>query len=316
MNESALEPQSNCEHEVHDVYPSRVYSKPKILPRLDPVVYSAKSVSGPLTSGQLEFYEKNGYLFIENFFAEKEIEIYRKELRRLAEEGKSSGKPEVIIEPESEEVRSVFAVHRDCETFAQLACDRRLVGIAKQILGSDVYIHQSRINFKPGFKGKEFYWHSDFETWHVEDGMPAMRALSCSILLTDNDASNGPLMLVPGSHRTFLVCPGKTPDNHYKHSLRKQEVGVPDSFSLSLMIEECGGVEVVEAKAGSVIFFDCNTMHGSASNISPWPRANAFFVYNSVENTLEAPKYGLEPRPEYLAHRQDTAALTPVTARK
>ena len=53
--------------------------------------------------------------------------------------------------------------------------------IAEQILGSQVYIHQSRVNLKPGFKGKEFYWHSDFETWHIEDGMPRMRALSCSI---------------------------------------------------------------------------------------------------------------------------------------
>src|SRR3546814_10756649 len=44
----------------------------------------------------------------------------------------------------------------------------------------------SRLNYKPGFKGKEFYWHSDFETWHVEDGMPQMRALSMSILLAEN----------------------------------------------------------------------------------------------------------------------------------
>lgn len=303
MNESALEPQSNGEHEVHDVYPSRVYSKPKILPRLDPVVYSAKSVSGPLTSGQLEFYEKNGYLFIENFFAEKEIEIYRKELRRLAEEGKSSGKPEVIIEPESEEVRSVFAVHRDCETFAQLACDRRLVGIAKQILGSDVYIHQSRINFKPGFKGKEFYWHSDFETWHVEDGMPRMRAFSVSIALEDNYIFNGPLMVLPGSHKEFISCVGRTPDNHYKQSLKRQEFGVPDNENMKQWVKKYG-IQIPTGKKGSILIFDCNIMHGSNSNITPFPRSNVFLVYNSVENRIVAPFSGQKPRPEYISHRE------------
>lgn len=303
MNESALEPQSNCEHEVHDVYPSRVYSKPRILPRLDPVVYSAKSVSGPLTSGQLEFYEKNGYLFIENFFAEKEIEIYRKELRRLAEEGKSSGKPEVIIEPESEEVRSVFAVHRDCETFAQLACDRRLVGIAKQILGSDVYIHQSRINFKPGFKGKEFYWHSDFETWHVEDGMPRMRAFSVSIALEDNYIFNGPLMVLPGSHKEFISCVGRTPDNHYKQSLKRQEFGVPDNENMKQWVKKYG-IQIPTGKKGSILIFDCNIMHGSNSNITPFPRSNVFLVYNSVENRIVAPFSGQKPRPEYISHRE------------
>ncbi len=43
----------------------------------------------------------------------------------------------------------------------------------------------------PGFTGSGFYWHSDFETWHAEDGMPSMRAVSCSIALTENFAYNG-----------------------------------------------------------------------------------------------------------------------------
>ena len=94
---------------------------------------------------------------------------------------------------------------------ARLTRDPRLVNVARQILGSEVYVHQSRANMKPGFKGKEFYWHSDFETWHVEDGMPAMRALSCSVLLTDNNANNGPLMLVPGSHRQFISASARRP---------------------------------------------------------------------------------------------------------
>lgn len=66
--------------------------------------------------------------------------------------------------------------------------------------GGDVYIHQSRINDKFGFKGSGFNWHSDLETWHSEDGMPRMRALSASLMLTDNNEFNGPLMLIPGSH--------------------------------------------------------------------------------------------------------------------
>ena len=52
--------------------------------------------------------------------------------------------------------------------------------------------------------------------------MPAMRALSCSVLLTDNNANNGPLMLVPGSHRQFISCVGQTPNEHYKQSLRSR----------------------------------------------------------------------------------------------
>jgi ectoine hydroxylase len=201
-------------------------------------------------------------------------------------------------------------VHDLGDKIARLARDPRLIHVARQLLGSEVYIHQSRANMKPGFKGKEFYWHSDFETWHVEDGMPAMRALSCSVLLTDNNSCNGPLMLVPGSHRQFIACKGETPDENYKKSLKQQEYGVPDPLSLTLLVEQ-GGIEPVTGKAGSVVFFDCNTMHGSNGNISPWPRANVFMVYNSVENALLEPKYGLRPRPEHVATRGSFAALRP-----
>jgi ectoine hydroxylase len=55
--------------------------------------------------------------------------------------------------------------------------------------------------------------------------------------------------------------------------------------------------------------FDCNTMHGSNGNITPYPRGNAFFVYNSVENTLQQPFRGLKPRPEHIATRQNFSPL-------
>ncbi|MFC6670362.1 phytanoyl-CoA dioxygenase family protein [Marinobacterium aestuariivivens] len=180
--------------------------------------------------------------------------------------------------------------------------------MARFILGGDIYIHQSRMNFKPGFNGKEFYWHSDFETWHVEDGMPRMRALSCSILLTDNDINNGPLMLVPGSHRHYITCVGETPENHYQHSLRKQEYGVPDHNSLSELVSRYG-IDTATGPAGSVVFFDCNTMHGSNSNITPAPRSNLFFVYNQVGNSLQDPYCHQAPRPGFIADRGPVAPL-------
>src|SRR5699024_4141674 len=109
-----------------------------------------------------------------------------------------------IVEAQSDEVRSVFDVHRTNAVVKKIANDPRIVARAEQLLGSQVYIHQSRINYKPGFVGKEFSWHSDFETWHAEDGMPEPRAVSISISLTDNYSFNGPLMIMPGSHKKYI----------------------------------------------------------------------------------------------------------------
>ena len=287
---------------MQDSYPSRIYQEPKLLERQDPVVYNPTINQTEISKEQLTFYEENGYLFLESFFTEDQVQFWKQELARLWEQSKEVQKPEVIREPGNDEIRSIFAVHRDDEVFKQMASDQRIQDIVSQILGSQTYIHQSRINFKQGFTGKEFYWHSDFETWHVEDGMPRMRALSCSIALEDNHANNGPLMVIPGSHRTFVSCVGETPDENYKSSLRRQEYGVPDQESL-IQLAKQGGIVAPTGKAGSILLFDCNLMHGSNSNITPDPRSNVFIVYNSVLNKLNAPYSGKEPRPDFIAER-------------
>lgn len=290
-----------------------------ILARQEPVIHErgaasnsadANSSGSALTEAQREHYRNDGYLMLPDVFSAGEVATLNEEMQKLRDASTGKQRPQVISEPGSGDVRSIFEVHRSSALFDRLTRDPRVLNVAREILGSEVYIHQSRINYKPGFNGKEFYWHSDFETWHSEDGMPAMRALSCTILLTDNDEFNGPLLLIPGSHRHFISCVGETPDNHYEKSLKKQEIGVPDEAALRTLAD-AGGIVSAKGKAGSVIFFDCNTMHGSNSNITPYPRSNVFVVYNSMDNQLEPPQAGLAPRPEFIAARRDIVALQP-----
>lgn len=304
MNTSTLPPAAAA---VADRYPSRHAPQHRISNRLDPVVYGTAE-TGPLDASQLGFYQDNGYLTLDQLLTPAELVRCAEELQRLRADEQIKASDEAVIEPESRELRSLFAVHRSNEVLRALCQHPRLVAIARQLLGSKVYIHQSRINYKNGFRGKEFFWHSDFETWHSEDGVPAMRMVSCSISLTPNTEHNGPLMLMPGSHHRFVSCVGETPDNHYKASLKRQEVGVPDDASLTQLVHEFG-ITSPKGPAGSVTFFECNTMHGSNSNITPLPRSNVFVVYNSVENTPQAPFCGLSPRPNFIAEREDFTPL-------
>lgn len=294
-----------------DVYASRVLAHPTIVPRCDPVVYSDSGAPGPLTAGQLRTYEQDGFLTFEGLFTPEEIGLLQEELQRLKNPSGDIDPRTLILEPNSHELRSIFRVHAASTLFARLFGDARLVSIANALLGDDVYVHQSRLNYKPGFFGKEFYWHSDFETWHIEDGMPRMRALSMSISLTQNTEFNGPLMLVPGSHRHFVTCVGETPKDHYRQSLRRQEYGVPDPESLAQLVER-GGLAAPTGGPGSVTLFDCNVMHGSNSNITPFARTNAFVVYNAVSNRLVAPFGGQPPRPEFIATRETTVPIRPL----
>ena len=291
-----------------DLYPSRREAAPRILPRLDPVVHSSWDERAPITRPQAEQFDRDGYLVLDNVFSAEEVAALQTSATRLLADPAALEDETVITEPGGREVRSIFKIHQQSGTMARLAADDRLAGVARFLLGDDVYVHQSRLNYKPGFVGKEFYWHSDFETWHVEDGMPQMRALSMSILLAPNTVLNGPLMIIPGSHRKYLTCVGETPEDHYRASLKKQEYGVPDEDSLAELAAE-HGIVAPTGNAGTVIIFDCNAMHGSNGNITPFPRANAFIVYNAVSNRLVAP-YGPEsPRPEFIAARTQVSVL-------
>lgn len=293
-----------------DTYPSRTDRGAAIMARQHPVVYGDGAYAKALTPEQVSSYEHQGFLVLDQVFSSEQVHALLEQVDAMTQDRAVATLDEAIKERDSDAVRSIFRVHELNDSIAAMSQDARLVDVARQLLGSEVYIHQSRANVKPGLNGKEFYWHSDFETWHTEDGMPTMRALSCSVLLTDNTACNGPLMLIPGSHKHFISCQGQTPNNHYKTSLKQQQYGVPDPFSLELLAEQ-GGIQPVIAQAGSVVFFDCNTLHASSGNLTPWSRANVFIVYNSMENTLQEPKYGLRARPDYIAARPP---YTPVSA--
>lgn len=290
---------------LREPYPSRDLPEPMLLRRREPVVWGQGPGPDWLPPGALARYARDGFLLLPGLLGPDEVALLQQEMTALLARYAGSASETVIREPGSDAVRSVFALPAVSDVFARLARHPCLLGFAQQVLGSEVYLHQSRLNYKPGLAGKEFWWHSDFETWHVEDGMPRMRAVSCVVLLTENNEFNGPLMLVPGSHMHYISCVGQTPQDHYRQSLRKQEYGVPDPTSLGFLIER-GGLQSTRGPAGSVVFFDCNAMHGSNSNISPFPRANLFCVYNSVENPLQAPQRGLRPRPEFIAAREDT----------
>lgn len=286
---------------VEDRYPTRLVDRePVPFPRTDPVVWGDRP--GPLDAERRSRFERDGHLSFPTLVSRAEAAELLTEAHRLADTGRRGDDDRFVREPDQDRVRSIFQVHRLSERFASLVADDRLAGIARQILGSEVSVHQSRVNLKPAFDGKEFAWHSDFETWHAEDGLPRMRTVSISLALTANRVDNGALMIIPGSHRVFIPCVGQTPEDHYRSSLRRQEVGVPDRRIVT-ELAEASGIDVLTGEPGSAVLFDSNCLHGSNSNITPFPRSNVFVVYNSVHNAPVAPFAAAAPRPEFVAAR-------------
>ncbi|WP_026918488.1 ectoine hydroxylase [Gordonia shandongensis] len=297
---------------VDDRYPSRLAAPAPtastMIARPDPTVWGEHP--GPFGPRETAAYDAKGFHIEEGLLTPSQVQNCWSEFERLSADPELSSSDLLVRERESGAIRSIFRVHRVSPLFEALARTPRILDRARQILGSEVYIHQSRINAMPGMAGTGFYWHSDFETWHAEDGLPTPRTVSLSIALTDNYPFNGGLMLMPGAHRTFVSCVGATPDDNYRESLQEQRIGVPSED----VITELGyehGIEQFTGAAGSGLFFDSNSMHASGNNISPFPRANVFLVFNSVENAPVRPYSGTSPRPVHLAERE-VEPLTPL----
>lgn len=286
-------------HSAIDRYPSRVGGSEQIVDRTDPVLYPTPDTPAVLSREQLARYQRDGFLVIPDFMPEAVAPLLA-ETDRLKQH--LAGDETLVLEPDSEELRTVFKPFAHSRLIERFLRQPFIVNAARQILGSEVYMMQSRINVKPAFRGRAFAWHSDFETWHVEDGMPGMRALTAWLMLSENHEHNGPLYVIPGSHHHYVSCAGRTGRDNYKSSLRKQTLGVPSPDSLDRLMSG-RGVTSITGAPGTLVFHECNLMHGSPDNISPDPRSILMCVYNSVENRPVRPFGGQAPRPDYLSNR-------------
>jgi ectoine hydroxylase len=252
-------------------YPTRIDSKSRFLKRKEIVSYDFTLID----------YIENGYIIIRDFFNKTDI------INCLHHSDNKSGMN--ILEPNINTIRSKTSIHEQ-SPFSNLIDNRNLIELVSSILGGGYYVHQSRINYKRAFNGTGWSWHSDFETWHSQDGMPEMRCVSAMIPLTENNDCNGSLMVIPKSHHYFYGSP-KGNNTGAKNEFADQKEGVPDNKALSKFFRYSKDkIVLLTCKPGDLILFDCNLLHVSNPNMTSKDRTNLFYVFNSVENRLINPK--------------------------
>ena len=168
----------------------------------------------------------------------------------------------------------------------------------EQIFGEKLYMHQFKINAKAAFTGDVWQWHQDYGTWKRDDGMPEPRAMNIAIFLDEVMPINGPLMLVPKSQHAG--------DLKASHDLETTSypLWTLDEATVTRLVKE-GGIVAPTGKAGGMLMFHGNLVHGSAGNITPYPRKIVYLTLNAVSNYIRTPT-----RPEYIAHRDFTPIET------
>lgn len=242
-----------------------------------------------LTEEQLAEFDELGYIFFPECFPTAQVQA----IREASSEVLRQQRPEVWRE-KSGAPRTAFAAHKYNEACRLLSEDERLVEPVAQLFGEDVYVHQFKINAKAAFTGEVWQWHQDFPTWQNDDGMPDAKAMNIAVFLDDVMPINGPLMLVPRSHKAGAL------DSTHDLETTSYPLWTLDNPTVTELVER-NGIVTPTGKAGGVLMFHANLVHGSAGNITPYPRRIVYLTLNSVSNAITKPT-----RPEFIAHRDFT----------
>jgi ectoine hydroxylase len=247
-----------------------------------------------LSGEQLEIFDAEGFVFFPNCFSEDEVALLRIEADAIL----NTERQEVWRE-KSGAPRTAFAAHTFNEAFRLLAHHPRLVEPLRQLFGEDVYVHQYKINAKAAFEGDVWQWHQDYGTWARDDGMPEPRAMNIAVFLDEVMPINGPLMLIPKSHKHGTLAAG------HDKSTTSYPLWTLDQATVTRLAAE-GGIVAPTGKPGSVLMFHGNLVHASPPNITPYPRKIVYLTLCAVSNHIT--KF---TRPDWIAHR-DFAPIVPV----
>jgi ectoine hydroxylase-related dioxygenase (phytanoyl-CoA dioxygenase family) len=165
-------------------------------------------MSSTLTSAQIAFFHREGYLALDKFVDEDEIvwmrEIYDRLFRDRAgrdagdqfdlagtdEEGKEAALPQ-ILNP------AKYAPELKQGRFREKA-----LAVAHELLGPEAVYQGEHAIFKPARTGAETPWHQDEAYW-AED--KEFNAFSLWIPLQEATIENGCMWFVPGSHRREVL---------------------------------------------------------------------------------------------------------------
>lgn len=273
-----------------------------------------QAVGEQLAPEQLEQYERDGYLLLPPEFLPKDfLDVVASAMpAALAEDS-----PARILERDGETVRTVYGLHQTQPAIAGLTRSPALLGAVRQLLGDEVYVHQSKVNIKAPFAGDQWEWHQDFIYWLQGDGIQKPNLVNVAVFLDEVTEFNGPLTFVRGSHTDGLLAGTDVdgmPLGYEDAPAWVATLTADEKFQVNPSIIEdlarAKGLVSPKGPAGSVLLFHPNILHSSAANISPFRRAMLMFVYNGVGNSPLADAVP-EPRPAFLAD-PDAIALQPL----
>jgi ectoine hydroxylase-related dioxygenase (phytanoyl-CoA dioxygenase family) len=214
-----------------------------------------------LTNEQIEQYRNDGYVMVSGVFSQELIQQLRDTTDRLVDASRNlSASNEVYdlapahtaTKPRVRRIKNPIAVD---PVFMEALQDPKLISALQQLLGPNLRVRNTKLNLKEAHVGDPVEWHQDWAFYpHTNQDV-----LAVGIMLDDCEMENGPLLVIPGSHKEPV----------YNHPA--------DGYFCGAIDPTRGEVDFDKAvpcigHAGSFSIHHGRTVHGSAENTSNHPR--------------------------------------------
>ena len=210
-----------------------------------------------LSQTDVERYNRDGFIVVPGVLGKDEVAGLRQATDDLVEKSRTvSAHNEVYdLEPghsgEQPKVRRIKTPDKWDSRFAALVHHAGIIDCLKSLWGPNIRYDVSKLNLKAAGFGSPVEWHQDWAFYpHTNDDLAAV-----GVMMDDVDAENGPLLVVPGSHR------GPVHDHHVDGRF----CGAMDPTRTDL---DYSAAVACTGTAGSISIHHVRMVHGSAPNTS------------------------------------------------
>ena len=219
-----------------------------------------------LSAEQSRFYAENGYLLIEDAVSPEALGALRRVAHEFIERSRTVSESDEVYDldeghgPDAPRLTRIKLPHLQHPVFADALRSEGMKEHFRSFLGPNVVLQTTKLNTKAPGGGAAVEWHQDWAFYpHTNDDM-----LAFGLMLEDVGEENGPLMVIPGSHRGPIL-------SHHNAGVFCGAVDPDDpDFDLDRAVTLTG-------RAGSMTVHHARTLHGSAPNRSDRARLILFF---------------------------------------
>ena len=225
-----------------------------------------------LSAQQVDYYRENGYLVLEGQLSDAQLEPLREAVARLLAGAHGLAASDDIYDledshrPDAPRVRRIKLPHRVDPAFDALMRSEAILGPVRDVVGPALRLHTSKLNLKSAGYGAAVEWHQDWAFYpHTNDDI-----LAVGVMLNDVGPDNGPLLVLPGSHRGPIL----------DHHAQGRFCGAIDAASSGLDLDDA---VALTGPAGSISLHHVRTLHGSDLNRSDQDRALLLYEITSAD---------------------------------